>query len=187
MKSNEDNKTRISNILVRNIFLCLKQVYCCLTFVCVYIWLFWGVILCLLPTYDVFITLVNLYYLHAILIYTKWWYCPDVCHSFFQIEFDRPKSVCNRCVIEVFDGVFVLSIGFWIFCWYRGFCHRTESDLLLFSLVIILISSITKYTERVMHKNVYPDWMHNQMGIRIRIFRCTLNAALLQNITTIYL
>ena len=37
MKSNEDNKTLISNILVRNIFLCLKQVYCCLTFVCVYI------------------------------------------------------------------------------------------------------------------------------------------------------
>ena len=22
---------------------------------------------------------------------------------------DRPKSVCNRCVIEVFDDVFVLS------------------------------------------------------------------------------
>ena len=22
---------------------------------------------------------------------------------------DRPKSVCNRCAIEVFDGVFVLS------------------------------------------------------------------------------
>ena len=22
---------------------------------------------------------------------------------------DRPKSVCNRCVIEVFDGVFTLS------------------------------------------------------------------------------
>ena len=40
MKSNEDNKTLISNILVRNIFLCLKQVYCCLTFVCVYIFIF---------------------------------------------------------------------------------------------------------------------------------------------------
>ena len=38
MKSNEDNKTWISNIMVRNIFLCLKQVYCCLTFVCVYIY-----------------------------------------------------------------------------------------------------------------------------------------------------
>ena len=37
MKSNEDNKTWISHILERNIFLCLKQVYCCLTFVCVYI------------------------------------------------------------------------------------------------------------------------------------------------------
>ena len=36
MKSNEDNKTWISNISLRNIFLCLKQVYCCLTFVCVY-------------------------------------------------------------------------------------------------------------------------------------------------------
>ena len=38
MKSNEDNKTWISNILVRNIFLCLKQIYCGLTFVCVYMW-----------------------------------------------------------------------------------------------------------------------------------------------------
>ena len=36
MKSNEDIKTWISNTLVRNIFQCLKQVYCCLTFVCVY-------------------------------------------------------------------------------------------------------------------------------------------------------
>ena len=26
----------------------------------------------------------------------------------------------------------MLSIGFQIFCWYRGFCHRSESDLLLF-------------------------------------------------------
>ena len=38
MKSNEDNKTGISYILVRNKFLCLKQVYCCLTFVCMYIY-----------------------------------------------------------------------------------------------------------------------------------------------------
>ena len=30
---------------------------------------------------------------------------------------DRPKSVRNRCVIDDFGGVFVLSIGFWIFCW----------------------------------------------------------------------
>ena len=46
---------------------------------------------------------------------------------------DRPKSVRNRYVIEVFGGVCVLSFGFRIFCWYRGFCHRTESDLIFFS------------------------------------------------------
>ena len=27
----------------------------------------------------------------------------------------------------------MLSFGFRIFCWYRGFCHRTGSDLLFFS------------------------------------------------------
>ena len=51
---------------------------------------------------------------------------------------DRPKSVRNRCVIEVFGGVCVLSFGFRIFCWYRGFCHRTGSDLLLFLFVDIV-------------------------------------------------
>ena len=49
---------------------------------------------------------------------------------------DRPKSVRNLCVIEVFGGVCVLSFGFRIFCWYRGFCHRTGSDLLLFLLFL---------------------------------------------------
>ena len=48
---------------------------------------------------------------------------------------DRPKSARNRCVIEVFGGVFVLSIGFRILCWYRGVCHRSESDLLLFLVI----------------------------------------------------
>ena len=51
---------------------------------------------------------------------------------------DRPKSVRNRCLIEVFGGVFVLSFGFRIFCWYRGFCHRTESDRLLLLFMVIL-------------------------------------------------
>ena len=39
---------------------------------------------------------------------------------------DRPKSVLNHCVIEVFGGVCLLSFGFRIFCRYRGSCHRTE-------------------------------------------------------------
>ena len=46
---------------------------------------------------------------------------------------DRPKSVRNRCVIELLCGVVcVVTLPFWHFCWCRGFCHRTESDLFLF-------------------------------------------------------
>ena len=44
---------------------------------------------------------------------------------------DRPKSVRNRCVIDVFGGVFVFSLDFVIFLWYRDFCYWTESDLSL--------------------------------------------------------
>ena len=46
---------------------------------------------------------------------------------------DRPKSVRNRYVIELFCGVvYVVALPFWHFCWCMGFCHRTESDLFLF-------------------------------------------------------
>ena len=37
----------------------------------------------------------------------------------------------------------MLSFGFRIFCWYRGFCHRTGSDLLLF--VFILVDDGSQY------------------------------------------
>ena len=45
------------------------------------------------------------------------------------IPTDRPKSVRNRCVIEVFWRSFGVVI---FFCLYKGFCHRTESELFLF-------------------------------------------------------
>ena len=46
---------------------------------------------------------------------------------------DRPKLVRNRCLIELFCGVVcVVTLPFWHFCWCRGYCHRTGSDLLLF-------------------------------------------------------
>ena len=49
---------------------------------------------------------------------------------------DRPKSVRNRYVIELFCGVVcVVTLPLWHFCWYMGFCHRTESDLFLFLLL----------------------------------------------------
>ena len=51
---------------------------------------------------------------------------------------DRPKSVRNRCLIELFCGVVcVVTLPFWHFCWCKGFCHRTESDLFLFLLFLI--------------------------------------------------
>ena len=48
---------------------------------------------------------------------------------------DRPKSVRNCCLIELFCSVVcVVTLPFWHFWWWRGFCHRTGSDLLLFVL-----------------------------------------------------
>ena len=53
---------------------------------------------------------------------------------------DRPKSVRNCCLIELFCGVIcVVTLSLWHFCWYRGFCHRTWSDLLLFVFISTLI------------------------------------------------
>ena len=49
---------------------------------------------------------------------------------------DRPKSVRNRCVIEVFGGVCVLSFGFLIFCWYRGFVMGLIQISFFFSLKV---------------------------------------------------
>ena len=62
---------------------------------------------------------------------------------------DRPKSVRNRCVIEVFGGVCVLSFGFRIFCWYRGFCHRTDSDLLPF-LLKDMVNDTSRYLDDIL-------------------------------------
>ena len=58
---------------------------------------------------------------------------------------DRPMSVRNRCSIELFCGVVcVVALPFWHFCWCRGFCHRTRSDLLLFVFKTNLIKKKQK-------------------------------------------
>ena len=56
----------------------------------------------------------------------------------------RPKSVRNRCLIEGFDGFCWLSIVFvLIFCRYRGFCQKTESDHFL--LLCVQPLHLSKY------------------------------------------
>ena len=66
---------------------------------------------------------------------------------------DRPKSVRKRCVIEILGGVFVLSIGFRIFCWYEGFCHKTESDLLFYVSIIFTRTCKVIKTENKQREN----------------------------------
>ena len=65
-----------------------------------------------------------------------WWACKPVNHKSWMAVVtptDRPRLVRNRCLIELFCGIVcVVTLPFWHFCWCRGFCHRTESDLLLF-------------------------------------------------------
>ena len=41
----------------------------------------------------------------------------------------------------------MLSFGFRIFCWYRGFCHRTGSDLLLFLFSVLSMFYVNYNTE----------------------------------------
>ena len=46
---------------------------------------------------------------------------------------DRPKSVHNRCVIEVLVAFLCCQVAFWIFSVGVGvFVKRTETDLFLF-------------------------------------------------------
>ena len=58
---------------------------------------------------------------------------------------DRPKPVRNRCVIELFCDVCVVTLTFSHFCWCRGFCHRTESDLFLFLFLYKNLQKVTNY------------------------------------------
>ena len=81
--------------------------------------------------------------------------CLSWLHSFYicvaiVTQTDRPKSGRNRCVIEVFFCVCLLSSCFWGFFWgCSGFCHRTESDLFFclfhkFDLPHILLLTLLK-------------------------------------------
>ena len=78
----------------------------------------------------------------------------------------RPKSVCNRCLIDLFCGVvWVVTLPFWHFCWCRGFCHRTGSDPLLF--VSQLVRSTRPYTYVFHSKILHID---SKVSILLHIY-----------------
>ena len=77
---------------------------------------------------------------------------------------DRPKSVRNLCVIEVFGGVFyVVTMLFGLFCECRGFCHRTESELFLFVLHMFylrqILSRTCRYFSGLGYSNIPPYFL----------------------------
>ena len=78
---------------------------------------------------------------------------------------DCPKSVRNRCVIDLFCGVVcVVTLPFWHFCWYMGFCHRTESDLFLFLPLLQCMPTVC-WNSRKTHANWTRNsasWCHLQ-------------------------
>ena len=61
---------------------------------------------------------------------------------------DRPKSIRNRCVIEVFGGVLCVdTLLFGFFCRCKGFCHRAGSDLFLFLWLKNSTQNLSKYMQ----------------------------------------
>ena len=68
---------------------------------------------------------------------------------------DRPKSVHNRCAIDVLRFC-VVTLLFGFFCGCRGFCHRTESDLFLF-----LFTSQSTLFQLFMWWHIYVDVQAN--------------------------
>ena len=79
---------------------------------------------------------------------------------------DRPKSVRNLCLIELFCGVVcVVTLSFSHFCWCRGFCHRTWSDLLLFVI-----------TSNSLNMTLKKNWIYIRWSFSIGYFERYVNS-----------
>ena len=59
----------------------------------------------------------------------------------FQVSLFISFEFWLCCVMDSFILRNLMLTSFRIFCWYRGFCHRTGSDLLLFLFISTLIPS----------------------------------------------
>ena len=80
-------------------------------------------------------------------------------HLQLLVRFDRPKSVCNRCVQSIGVVFVLLFCPCWLFCWYgyscpdckdipignnclRSYCSSTSKPYLV-SIVFPMISTVT--------------------------------------------
>ena len=86
------------------------------------------------------------------------------------ITTDRPKSVRNRCVIEVFGGGFFVlwvTLLFGFFCGCRGFCPKTESDLFLFLLTDEQEKVHICFVHSHHHFSHFEQQMSRSMNVRL--------------------
>ena len=96
----------------------------------------------------------------------------------------RPKSVRNCCLIELFCGVVcVVFLPFWHFCWCRGFCHRTGSDLLLFVFLILENAFITG-SVLLLHK-YFLFFNFDTLNCRLYTSNCRLYTSICRLYTSI--
>ena len=102
---------------------------------------------------------------------------------------DRPKSVCNCCLIELFCGVVcVATLPLWHFCWYRGFCRRTGSDLLPFVYIFIVFQRCIKIHINIdslpvrpgAPPSLYPFFLQSCLHILSKVFRSTAKPHILE-------
>ena len=70
---------------------------------------------------------------------------------------DRPKSVRNRCVIEVFVTFCVITFPFGGLYVCKGFIYRTELDLFFFLFTRINASPSLGPQNAVEHQSVYRE------------------------------
>ena len=82
--------------------------------------------------------------------------------------FKMPKLFCGVCCS--------VTLPFWHFCFCRGFCHRTGSDLLLF---VFVFNDQTKYTWIILiHvsnpcNRFIPTILHNYSDMVNNCYFCT--------------
>ena len=139
MKSNEDNKTWISNIVVPNNFLCLKQVYCCLTFVCVYI-LLWQDLSVVTTIFDI-VFLAFIFYCDVTFMLLPQYLTLCSWPSYFTVtilSFTTIFDIVYLTFIFYCDKTFLLLPQYWTLCsWPSYFTVTILSFTTIFDIVFL--------------------------------------------------